>query len=145
MSRPMLHSIPPFNPTTCPFHEATLLLLLEVVQQHAALLALLTPILDDHTRAVNDLARVALTVEHTQTSPLAELLAVGDLDERDLVLGAQGDDELLVGFLLAGLVEHAHVCLATVEGFGGFAQAAGEAVMDESDLEYAYCGGYVSI
>jgi hypothetical protein len=63
------------------------------------------------------------------------LLAVGDLDERDLVLGAQGNDELLVCLLLARLIEDAHVGLATVEGLGGLAQTAGESVVDESELE----------
>jgi hypothetical protein len=114
---------------------ASLLLALEVVQQHTALLALLTPILDDHATAVDDLARIALAVENTQTSPLAQLLPVGHLDEGDLVLGAQRNDELLVRFFFAGLVEDAHVRLATVEGLGGFAEAAGQAVVDEGDLE----------
>src|SRR5689334_922303 len=62
----------------------------------------------------------------TETSPLAELLAVGHLDERDLVLRAEGDDELLVGLLLARLVEHAHVRLPPVESLGRLAETAGE-------------------
>ena len=73
----------------------------------------------------------------TETSPLAELLAVGDLDERDLVLAAQSDDQLLVRLLLAGLVEHAHVGLAAVESLASLAQAAGESVVDQRDLEHA--------
>ena len=40
-----------------------LLLGLEVVEQDGALLRLLTPVLDDDARAVDDLARVALTVD----------------------------------------------------------------------------------
>jgi len=39
-----------------------LLLSLEVVEEDAALLGLLTPILDDNARAVDDLTGVALTV-----------------------------------------------------------------------------------
>jgi len=50
------------------------------------------------------------------------------------VLAAQSDDELLVRLLLARLVEHAHVRLATVEGLGGFAETARESVVDESEL-----------
>jgi hypothetical protein len=123
---------------------ASLLLALEVVQQDTALLALLTPILDNHTAAVDNLARIALTVQDTQTSPLAKLLAVGHLDERDLVLGAQGNDELLVRFFFASLVEDAHVRLAAIEGLGGFAEAAGQAVVDEGDLEDTCVGGDVS-
>lgn len=73
----------------------------------------------------------------TETSPLAELLAVGDLDQRDLVLAAESDDELLVGLLLASLVEDAHVGLATVKGLGGLTETAGKTVVDEGDLEHA--------
>lgn len=74
-------------------------------------------------------------VELTETSPLAELLSVRDLDQRDLVLAAKSDDELLVGLLLASLVEHAHVGLAAVEGLGGLTETTGKTVVDEGDLE----------
>lgn len=73
--------------------------------------------------------------KRTKTGPLAELLAVGDLDEGDLVLGAEGNDELLVGLLLAVLVENAHVGLAAVEGLGSLAETAGKTVVDESQLQ----------
>jgi hypothetical protein len=53
------------------------------------------------------------------------------------VLAAQGDDQLLVRLLLARLVEHAHVGLAAVEGLAGLAEAAGEPVVDQRDLEHA--------
>jgi len=133
-----------------------LLLGLEVVKEDAALLGLLTPILDDDARAVDHLTGVTLTIDLaytfispapttnplpseklTQSSPLAKLLAIGDLDERNLVLAAQRNDKLLVRLLLTRLVEDAHVRLATVEGLGGLAQTAGESVVDQSELEHA--------
>lgn len=43
--------------------KTSLLALLEVVEQDAALLALLTPVLDDDAGAVDDLAGVALAVD----------------------------------------------------------------------------------
>jgi hypothetical protein len=43
--------------------EARLLLGLEVVEEDVALLRLLTPVLDDDARAVDDLARVTLAVD----------------------------------------------------------------------------------
>lgn len=43
--------------------KTSLLALLEVVEEDAALLGLLTPILDDNARAVDDLAGVALAVD----------------------------------------------------------------------------------
>jgi hypothetical protein len=146
--------------------EARLLLGLEVVEEDAALLGFLTPVLDDNAGAVDDLAGVALTIDlacqivslsihhqkkwqhlasrpsttylkRTETSPLAELLAVRDLDERDLVLRAERNNELLVRLLLACLVQDTHVCLTTVEGLGSLAETAGKTVMDESELENA--------
>jgi hypothetical protein len=44
---------------------ADLLLGLEVVEEDRALLRLLTPVLDNDTRTVDDLACVTLTVEDT--------------------------------------------------------------------------------
>lgn len=73
--------------------------------------------------------------KRTETGPLAELLAIGDLDERDLVLGAESDDELLVGLLLARLVQDTHVSLAAVKGLGGLAQTAGKAVVNQGQLQ----------
>jgi hypothetical protein len=73
----------------------------------------------------------------TETSPLSELLAIGDLDEGDLVLGAQSDDQLLVGLLLARLVQDAHVRLSPVERLAGLAQTASKTVVDEGELEDA--------
>lgn len=51
------------------------------------------------------------------------------------MLGAEGNDELLVGLLLAGLVEDAHVGLAAVEGLGSLTETAGETVVHEGELE----------
>lgn len=73
--------------------------------------------------------------KRTKTGPLAELLAVSNLDQRDLVLRAEGSDELLVGILLAVLVENAHVGLATVESLGGLTETAGKTVVHESQLQ----------
>jgi hypothetical protein len=78
-----------------------------------------------------------MKTERTKTSPLSELLAIGNLDKRDLVLAAERNNKLLVGLLLTCLVQNAHVCLATVEGLGGLAQTAGKSVVDESELENA--------
>lgn len=51
------------------------------------------------------------------------------------MLGAQGDDELLVGLLLAVLVEDTHVGGAAVEGLGSLTETAGKTVVDESQFQ----------
>ena len=50
------------NPIKTPA-VSRLLLGLEVIEENGALLRLLTPVLDDNARAVDDLAGVALTVK----------------------------------------------------------------------------------
>ena len=51
------------------------------------------------------------------------------------MLGAQSDNELLVGLLLAALVEDTHVGLAAVEGLGSLTQTTGKTVVDQGDAE----------
>jgi hypothetical protein len=58
-----------------------------------------------------------------------------DLDQGDLVLGAQSDHELLVSLLLASLVQDAHMGLASVEGLGGFTETTGKTVVHEGELQ----------
>jgi hypothetical protein len=63
------------------------------------------------------------------------LLAIGNLDKRDFVLGAQGNNQLLVGLLLAGLVEDTHVCLASIKSLGGLTETSGKAVVHKGELQ----------
>lgn len=51
------------------------------------------------------------------------------------MLLAQSDNQLLVRIFLAGLVEDAHVCLATIEGLGRLTETTGKTVVDERDLQ----------
>ena len=76
----------------------------------------------------------------TQPGPFPQHLPIGHLDQRDAMLPAQRHHELLVGFLLAPFVQHAHVGLSSIERFGGFAEPAGEAVVDEGELQDALEG-----
>ena len=94
-----------------------------------------TVVLDDDARAADDLAGVALTVDLAETGPGTEDLGVTDLDEVDLVLGAEGFDEAEVLCFGAGLDEDAEMGLAFVEGLGGFTETAGKSVVDESVLQ----------
>jgi hypothetical protein len=71
----------------------------------------------------------------TETSPLAKLFPIRHLDQRNLVLAAKRNDELLVCLLFTGLVEDTHVCLATIEGLGSLTETTGKSIVDESKLE----------
>jgi hypothetical protein len=63
------------------------------------------------------------------------LLSIRNLDQRNLVLRAQRNDQLLVCLLLASLVQDTHVCLASVEGLGCFAQTTGQTIVHQSELQ----------
>ena len=56
------------------------------------------------------------------------------------MLPTQRHHQLLVRLLLAPFVENTHVRLAAIEGFAGFAETAGEAVVDEGEFEDAFQG-----
>jgi hypothetical protein len=105
---------------------------LEVVQENMETLALDTVLLHNNTAAANDFAGIALTIDLAQTGPGAQHLGVTNLDEVDLVLGAEGFDELDVLGLCAGLDKDAKMSLALVQGLGALAQTAGETVVNES-------------
>lgn len=51
------------------------------------------------------------------------------------MLGAESDDELLVGLLLAVLVQDAHVGLTSVQSLGRFAETSGKTVVYQSQLQ----------
>ena len=76
----------------------------------------------------------------TQPSPLPQHLPIGHLDQRDIVLPAQCNHKLLVSLFLARLVQHAHVGLSSIERFGSFAEAAGEAIIDEGEFQDTFQG-----
>ena len=92
-------------------------------------------VLDDDTRAADDLARVALAVDLAEAGPGAEHLGVTDLDERDLVRGAESLDELDVLGLSARLDEHAQMRLALVQRLRALTQPARETVVNERRLQ----------
>lgn len=69
---------------------------LEVVEEDLEAGSLGTVVGDDDARAADDLAGLAVAVDLRETSPLAEDLGVRDLDELDVVLGAEGLNELRV-------------------------------------------------
>jgi len=116
-------------------HEIHLLLSLEVVQKNRSFLRLLAPILDNNARTINNLSGISITINLAKPGPLAQLLPVRNLDQRDLVLAAQGHNELLVRFLLAILIEHAHVRLSPIERLGSLAEPAREPIVHERDFQ----------
>lgn len=112
----------------CP-SNASLSSVLEVFKKNVESLALRAVILDNNTRAADDLAGVALPVNLAQTSPSTEHLSVSDLDQVDVVLGAQRDNKLNVLGLCAGLDKDAKVRLTLVERLGSLSETTGKSVV----------------
>lgn len=74
----------------------------------------------------------------TEADPFTKHLSIGNLDQGNFVLGAQSDDQLLISFLFAGLVQNAHVGLATIESLSCLSQTTGKTVVDQGDLQHAF-------
>lgn len=51
------------------------------------------------------------------------------------MLVAESDDKLLVGLLLAVLVQDTHVSLSAIEGLGSLTETAGKTVVHERQLQ----------
>ena len=78
-----------------------LLLRLEVLQEVVQLLGLLAELLDDNTRARNNLPGVGVLVQLAETSPFAQLLAIGDGHQLDVGVLAKSLDQVNVGGFVA--------------------------------------------
>lgn len=86
-----------------------------MVLNHVQSGCLLTEILDHNDGAAAHLAGLAFLVDLAQAGPLAELLVGVHADQRDLVLVAQGSDQLLVVGLIEGLGQDAQHGLTSAE------------------------------
>lgn len=107
----------------------------EVVDEDVKTLALGTIVLDDDTRAANNLTGVTLLVDLAETSPLTKNLRVTNLNQVDLVFGTESLNQLDVLGLVTGLDEDTQMSLALVESLGGFTETTGETIVNESSLQ----------
>ena len=107
----------------------------EVVEEDIKGLRLLTVVLDDDARAVEDFSWSAISVDLAESDPLADHLAISDLDEVDLVLIAESLDELDVLRLGASFVQDAEMGLTLVKGLGALAQTTSKTVVDHGLLQ----------
>mmetsp|Transcript_20228 Transcript_20228/g.56032 ORF Transcript_20228/g.56032 Transcript_20228/m.56032 type:complete len:297 (+) Transcript_20228:272-1162(+) len=96
----------------------------------------LAPVTDHSAGALDHLAGLALAVELGKTNPLAELLAVRNLDQADLVLLGKSLNEADVLSGVAVRRENAQVRLATVERLHALAEAASQAILDKGLLQH---------
>ena len=116
--------------------STVLLSVLEVFEENVEALALRAVVLDNNARAADDLAGVTLPVNLTQTGPGPKDLRVSNLDQVDVVLGAQRNNKLDVLGLRARLNKNAKVGLTLVERFGSLSEATGEPVMKQGVLKH---------
>jgi len=115
-------------------HNLTLTVF-EVVDEDVETLALGTIVLDNDTRAADNLTGVTLFVDLAKTGPLTENLRVTDLDQVDFVFGTEGLNQLEVLGFATGLNEDTQVSLAFIESLGGFTETAGKTITNESGLQ----------
>lgn len=95
------------------YAEEALFAISKVAVQDVHGLAILAIVLDNNTRASNNLSGIAFTVNLAQANPLSELFGVLNLDKIDIVFVAEGFNELEVILLSAGLYQHTKVGLSS--------------------------------
>ena len=107
----------------------------EVIDEDMETFALDTVLFNDDTRAADDFTGVTLLVDLAETSPLTENLRVTDFDQIDLVFGTKGLNQLDVFGLGTSLDKDAQVCLAFIEGLGGFTETTRKTIVQEGSLQ----------
>jgi hypothetical protein len=83
------------------------------VQQNVHGFRFFSEVGDGDTRAANDLTGVTFTVNLAETGPFTELLGIRDLDQADVVFGAQGFNQLDVFTFGAGFAKNSQVSLTS--------------------------------
>lgn len=116
---------------------ATHLLRSNGVEEELSSLGVLTPVGDDDTRSTDDLSGVTLSVELAETSPLTELLGIGDLDKGDLLLGlvAKSLNELEVRLVGDRVTQDTELGLSSRKGLRALSQTSDETVVNDSLLQ----------
>jgi hypothetical protein len=97
-------------------------------EEHVEGAGLFAEVADGNTGALEVLLDGTGAVALDEASPFGELFAFGDTDEVDVVLGAEGGDELLVASFFTVVSEDAEVSSAGVEGAGNLGDTTDEAV-----------------
>ena len=123
---------------------------LEIVKQNAPLLTLLAPIPHNNARAVDHFTSIAFAVEDayiaptaldpithspsqilkpprtvlTQPRPLPQHLPIRHLNKRNPMLPTKRHHKLLIRLLLAPLIQHTHMRLASIQRLARFAKTA---------------------
>lgn len=106
------------------------------------MLRLLTEVTDNDAVAANDFLGNAILVDLAEADPLTKLVGIGDLEQLDLVLGAQGLNKAKVLLLLAGLGENTQMGLAAVKSLDTLTETTGEAVVVKGTTEDLNQGGF---
>ena len=90
--------------------------------------SLLTKALDDNTRTADNLYGLTFCVVSAQACPFTKDLRVLDLDHGDLVLIAQGGNQLDVHSLVARRGQHTQVSLAAIESLDALMETTSKAI-----------------
>ena len=76
--------------TTFSSSKANYLMALDVLKHHTESGGVLTKVGNSSAGALHDLSGVTLSIDLAETAPLTKDLLLGDLDQRNLTLSAQG-------------------------------------------------------
>ena len=111
-------------------------------EEHVKSAGLFAEVADSNTGALEVLLDGTGAVTLDEARPFGELFAFGDTDKIDVVLGAEGGDELLVASFFTVVSEDAEVSSAGVEGAGNLGDTTDEAVDFDGLLDDDAEGGF---
>jgi len=106
-----------------------------VLKNSGTSLRLDTPLLDDNAGATNVLGNTTIGLEADEASHLTDDLVIGELDESDVVLLAEGSDELLVSRLIAVSRENSNVSSALIKSLDRLVETASKTLVVERVLD----------
>lgn len=99
------------------------------------MLGLLSEITDDDTVAGDDLLGDTILVNLAETDPLTKLLSTRNLQELDLMFGAESLDKTDVLLLLTGLSQDTEMGLTAIQSLDGLTDTTGKTVVDHGATE----------
>ena len=99
-------------------------------------LGLLAKVSDDGARAGDNLACLTSRVDLAEARPLSKLDLLRNREDRDVVLGGEGLDELGIVGLVAVVSEDDELGLALLNGTGSLVESTAESIMGKSLLEH---------
>ena len=108
-----------------------------MVEENLTLSRVLTPLGDNYATTADNLAGITITVKLAETNPFTELLGIGNLDKRNLLLRllAKSLDKLDVRLFGDRVTENTEKGVAGRQGLGSLTKTTSKTVVNKGTLK----------